>query len=102
MDFIALAVFIVLVVVNFLGVFLLVVLREKSARDKQKLHFAFEVQEVRIFRDLREIAGFLSFFTVALGTIALFFNREYFFGVLISFVFIATIIISIAYTVNKI
>ena len=102
MDFVALWVFIIALAFNFLGVFLLVVLREKQKRDQQKLHFSFEVQEFRIFREIREILGFISFSTVFLGIVALFFNREYLYGTIISFVLIITIVVSIAYTVNKI
>ena|SRR3989338_2819813 len=102
MESIALWVFIIALAFNFLGVFLLVVLREKQKRDQQKLHFSFEVQEFRIFRELREILGFLSFGTVFLAIVALFFNREYFYGFIVSIFLIITITVSIAYTVNKI
>ena len=102
MDLIALWVFIIALGFNFIGVFFLVILREKNKREKQKLHFSFEIKEFRIFRELREILGFLSFSTVFLGIVALFFNREFLYGVIVSFVLIITIAVSIAYTVNKI
>ena len=102
MDFIALTIFILVLILNFAGVFFLVILREKNQRQKQKLHFSFEMKEFRIFRELREIFGFLCFALVFLGGISLFFNKEYLYGVVVTFVFIATIILSAAYTVNKI